>query len=399
MTIRTILTTSFVISFMTVVSACILSEEIATPKVQSETVDAQADSSDSDVQSDVAVLPPPVNTWQSIASMNEARLEHTMTTLADGRVLITGGIGEGAIDNALDSTEMWDPTAQSFMPAAPMKFRRARHTATLLSDGRVLVTGGYDGKSHIGIASAELYDPAANSWTTNTFVMTEPRMYHDAAVLPNGKVLIASGCCDTAYPTAEVYDPASGTFTATPALGIAHAAPTLTMLPNGLALLIGNSNDPYAELYAYQIGSWSAAASLQVARTAHTATWVPSENAVVVAGGASKGALTASVESYDPFGNGWTLRTPLAMARRNHTATRISIAGSDDVVWVGGADASGNAMATCERFSGNPCPSLETPRHLHRALVVSVGGQYRIMVTGGLDATNQPTKSAEVLFF
>lgn len=327
--------------------------------------------------------------------MNEARLEHTMTRLQDGRVLITGGYGLGSLTNALASVEIWDPTTQSFAQVTPMHTRRARHAATLRSNGKVFVTGGHD--STLETAKAEEYDPATDTWTELS-VMTVGRMYHASVELPNGNILVASGCCDAAYATAEVYDFALGKFAATSPLEIAHADPTLTLLPNGHALIVGNSVLASTGVYDESSQQWTSAGPLNTPRNAHTATLLLSGQ-VVVAGGISIGPPTNTVESYDPNQKQWAQLTPLAQARAFHAAAYFVANAQDDIFWTGGSQAGGSVQASCERLSGQPCADLNVARTLHQAEVVDVNGQTRILVTGGQAADNQPTNSAELSNF
>jgi WD40 repeat protein len=122
-------------------------------------------------------------------SLNLARSNHTATLLSDGKVLIVGGMGNSG---ALTSAELYDPVAGTFSAATgSLNTARYNHTATLLSDGKVLIAGGNDNGGAV-IASAELYDP-----TTQTFSavgdLNTVRNYHTATLLSDGKVLIAGG--------------------------------------------------------------------------------------------------------------------------------------------------------------------------------------------------------------
>ena len=118
------------------------------------------------------------------------------------------------------------------------------HAATMLSDGRILVAGGWktavgktDGTS--ALASAELYDPASGTFTP-TGDMTVPRAFPTATLLPDGRVLIAGGWNGSnAVASAEIYDPASGTFTPTGDLTAAREGNTATLLSDGRVLITG----------------------------------------------------------------------------------------------------------------------------------------------------------------
>src|SRR5207244_774652 len=117
---------------------------------------------------------------------------------------------------------------------------RAFHTETLLPNGKVLVAGGSsDGFTSGLLASAELYDPATGTWTA-TGSLTTGRFQHTATLLPNGKVLVVCGTNNSGsglLASAELYDPVSGTWTATGSLtnpAQDRFAHTATLLPNGM---------------------------------------------------------------------------------------------------------------------------------------------------------------------
>ena len=110
----------------------------------------------------------------------------------------------------------------------------------MLPNGKVLVAGGYNGSGYL--TSAELYDPASGSWTA-TGSLNTARGNHTATLLPNGKVLVAGGYNGGGYLTsAELYDPASGSWTATGSLNTARYDHTATLLPNGKVLVAGGYN-------------------------------------------------------------------------------------------------------------------------------------------------------------
>jgi hypothetical protein len=155
----------------------------------------------------------------------------------------------------------------------------------LLPNGKVLVEGGYDGGSII--SSAELYDPASGSWTfTGSLNITRDR--HTATLLPNGKVLVAGGTRQISgeiLSSAELYDPASGTWTLTGNLNTARTAHTATLLPNGKVLVAGGGGSlGTAELYDPESGTWTVTDSLNVVGNYHPAMLLPNGK-VLVAGG------------------------------------------------------------------------------------------------------------------
>src|SRR5947207_1391756 len=147
---------------------------------------------------------------------------------------------------------------------------RDYHRATLLPNGQVLVAGGRVGDPDfiVAVASAELYDPATGVWTP-TGSMTTARAFHTATLLPNGQVLV-TGYSDTA----ELYDPATGVWTATGSLTTGRSFHTATLLPNGQVLVAGGTWLASAELYDPATGVWTAADNVTTARGIHTATWL-----------------------------------------------------------------------------------------------------------------------------
>jgi len=191
---------------------------------------------------------PARSTFATSSPWRPAREGHTATLLGDGTVLITGGFTDDSED--LDTAEVYDPATNRFTAlAATMSARRTNHTATLLVDGKILIAGG---AFHSGSAqdSAELYDPAANTFTALSATMTSARFFHAAAPLRDGRVLVTGGFVGqsmssyAALNTAELYDPVTQTFAPlTGRMISARAAHTATALPDGHVFLAGGIND------------------------------------------------------------------------------------------------------------------------------------------------------------
>jgi hypothetical protein len=244
----------------------------------------------------------PGGTFSATGDMNSRRFFHTATLLTDGRVLIAGGtmivgmgpnFGLGLSLKTLSSAELYDPRTGTFSFTADMTMPRDGHAATLLPDGRVLITGGgiTDGNSLANpvVASAELYDPGAGTFSA-IGGMTTLRWGPKAILLNNGKVLIAGGVGALGLlASAELYDPTSGTFTATGDM-TGPLADTATLLPNGKVLVTrGNPQGPgpylsSAELYDPSIGAFASAGYLTVNHSAPTAALL-TNGKVLVAGG------------------------------------------------------------------------------------------------------------------
>lgn len=134
-----------------------------------------------------------------------ARADHTATLLPDGRVLVSGGSRNNGA--TLASAELYDPATGVWTATGSLATRREHHTATLLPDGRVLVSGGNLDNRGTPVGSAELYDPATGVWTPTNFQMAAARTAHTATLLPDGKVLVSGGydASGNAIASAELY--------------------------------------------------------------------------------------------------------------------------------------------------------------------------------------------------
>jgi hypothetical protein len=376
--------------------------------------------------------------------MAKMRAIHTATLLANGTVLVAGGDGGGIPDifaaagevaPAADaSAELYDPAANSFTAAGSMSSPRYGHTATLLLNGRVLVTGGF---SDVGLskgppeATAELYDSASKSFSAAGNLGT-PRAVHTATVLPNGTVLIAGGATQGGFEfpgfgigitSAEVYDPVTNSFSPTGEMGTARYAHTATRLPNGKVLVTGGFNRvdaqssgnalSTAELYDPTTGAFTPTGSMATARGGQTATLL-SNGKVLVAGGlislSSAGvSVASSAELYDPATGTFAATGDMGTTREQHTATLLP---DGTVLIIGGSTASlgmlpcrsCGAQASAELYdpvtgSFSFVDSMATPRSEHTATLLSDG---RVLVAGGDDAggrrdtASDPLSSAEI---
>ncbi|HEV2787494.1 MAG TPA: SBBP repeat-containing protein, partial [Solirubrobacteraceae bacterium] len=230
--------------------------------------------------------------------------------------------------------------------AGHMQEARFAATYTLLPNGKVLAAGGRTSQGGAALASAELYDPLTRTWSP-TGSMSEERFTHTATLLPNGKVLVAGGFnvgfTTNAQPnsrTAELYDPATGTWSSAGTMSVRHALHTAILLRGGACesatppsycgkVLVASGRTctpqdappeagcnstfttPVVELYdpnAGPTGSWTVVDPLNSARTTTDAALLP-DGRVLLPAGFPGGQSTAEI--YNPATNEWTLTAPL----------------------------------------------------------------------------------------
>ncbi len=279
---------------------------------------------------------PSTGVWSPASTMGASRSWHTATLLGNGKVLVAGGVnGPGA---ALATAELYDPSTGVWSPTASMTWPRYIATATRLVSGKVLVAGGYDISADY-LQSVEIYDPSSSPpvWTTAT-PMSSKRGNHTATLLPNGKVLLTGGWSAPMVggASAEVYDPGTNFWAAVGSMSAVRIAHTATLLGNGKVLLAGGFNygipsSTYyssAELYDPAATTWGSVTSMSYARIAPTATLL-NDGRVLVTGGDSLGTRT---ELYNPATDTWAAGPLMGVGRQYHTATLL---GNGKVLVVG----------------------------------------------------------------
>ena len=216
----------------------------------------------------------------------------TLTRLINGKIFVVGGAHSQAEN--LATAELYDPATGIWTPTGSMYTGRSNHTATLLADGRVLVAGGYGASGFLN--SAEIYDPTSGTWSV-TGSMSEGRAGHTAFLLNNGKVLAAAGMYQGSGDTfgkssAELYDPVSGTWSITGSLGTARMHQQGACLSDGRILIAGGQprgvtsvNFASAEIYNPALGTWTATGSMITPRRQSFTLTLLSDGKVLVAAG------------------------------------------------------------------------------------------------------------------
>ncbi len=266
------------------------------------------------------VYDPSTSSWTLTGSMQEWRIVHTATLLRDGRVLVVGGGSLSPTNRPLVLAEVYDPVTGAWSNVVGTE-ERDGHTATLLSDGRVLIVGGQDPDIVPGdgpgpgsrITSAEVYDPSTNAWSS-AGPMLEPRADHTATLLDDGRVLVVGGRHGAdeldIFASVEVFDPATGVWSAASAMEENRTGHTATLLDGGRVLVVGGideGNHTYSstEIYNPSTGSWTESGEISKAREGHSATLL-ADGKVLIAGGCGDGGVRpALTEVFDPATNSW----------------------------------------------------------------------------------------------
>ena len=326
---------------------------------------------------------PSAGTFTATGSMSVARNGPTATLLSNGNVLIAGGIGlcsTSCVNN--NTAEIYNPSTGTFTPTGTMLVSGADQAATLLPSGQVLFVGGFVGG--VETTTAEIYDPSLGTFS-QTGSLNIARSLFTATLLTNGTVLIAGGNPAFAAPaSAEIYDPSSGTFALTGSLHQPRFGNTANLLSNGTVVITGGG---FASTEFYNPATrvfTSNSTFMNIDRTGHTQTKLADGRFLIIGGMDTGQTVLSSAEIYDPTTNMFTLTGSLATGRQMHTATLL---GNGTVLVVGGF--SDNLMtklvSTAELYnpvSGTfgPASSPNIPRANQTATLLQNG---KVLIAGG----------------
>jgi hypothetical protein len=339
-----------------------------------------------------------------VSYMNRGRSSHCATLMQDGKVLITGGFADSI--SVTNSAEVYDGTNLVFTyTPESMEEGRAFHTATQLEDGRVMIVGGVTGSKLPETTSVEFYNPQNGTFETLSPGLNYARAFHTATLLEDGRVLIAGGTVPTpsgvySSDTAEIFDPVTDRFSVLSVMWTYRAAHTATLLDDGRVLILGgNSTSPTIEWFDPDLNYFVKSDEyLKVARRGHSATRLTSTGDVIIFGGGSKsaGIWLAKQDLYR-----WTIGIPVE-ERKDHTA---NVTESGRILFTGGSRYDGSRLLFSQtteyynRFTEtfiSAAPTLAFPVTRHRATVLKSGN---ILLTGGSNVDpNQPEHRGAMIY-
>jgi hypothetical protein len=312
--------------------------------------------------------------------------------LGNGRLLVVSGA----------ESALFEPVGAVWLAGPPLATVHDGHTLTLLADGRVLVAG----------TAPEIYDPLANAWTATG--PATARSGHSATRLDDGTVLVTGGAHGGRPVRAvERFDPATGTWKPVAPMTDARTGHQAVKLENGRVLVIGGVSltggprraTAYCELFDPATGAWTPAGELTTPRAGHTATLLPDQGVLVTGGdragvradGTYSAASLDTTERFDPATGAWTAASPLPGPRTRHravvlrTGAVLLVAGTTGPGFTAGYRSVAVYDPARDRFTGTG--GLAAGRW---AAAVAELADGRIVVAGGLTGPDAPTASTEI---
>ncbi|HEY3874935.1 MAG TPA: kelch repeat-containing protein [Candidatus Kapabacteria bacterium] len=276
---------------------------------------------------------PATAVWTLAAPMQVGRERHTVTQLADGRLVSIGGNTSMDYDMSqpTGSIEIYDFASNTWLNGGSLALARQNHTATLLNDGTILITGGYDGSNVL--TSCEIYDPSTQTCHT-VAPMLLARHDHSATLLPDGRVLVVGGrdggSGSDYFSESEIYDPVSNTWNATGSMNQSRIKGSLVTFSDGTVLASGGRNSPStcapgSEILFGDYSTWASTSAMMEPATWNGSSLLAGDRFLVtggliddVTGTSFTGDMTPTCEWYDKPNQRWFFAPQLNIQRSYH---------------------------------------------------------------------------------
>ena len=258
-----------------------------------------------DVTSAIVAFDPETGEWTHLSDIPSNRIFTDIIALSNREILVVGGLDLKAMSSAsatldvVDIVESYNTDTGEWQTLGPMNEAAMEVSLVLLNDGRVMAVGGAGNfDTQLETARAEIFDPATGSWTV-TGDLNTPRASVKTIALTDGRVLAAGGFGSYIQafgdsPTSEIYDPETGEWDVTGPMSVQRFRHTLTLLPDGRVLAVGGEEQvgdymllSSTEIFDPETNAWSAGPELSQPRSGHSATLMPDGN-VLLAGGISQ---------------------------------------------------------------------------------------------------------------
>lgn len=342
-------------------------------------------------------------------AMPEAREMTQAVAMIDGKVMIIGGKSSSNDLIGLNTTRIYDPTADDWSPGPSMLSTRYAHAAAALPDGSILAIGGANSSTSV-LADVEKYDPIAGVWSPAE-PLSVPRISHTATTLLDGRVLVAGGNNSTGNLTqTEIYNPSTGTWSAGPDLPHAMMAHSAALLGDGRVMLMGgidntNSTPLSATLIFDPVSnSWSSGANLGTPRAYSAAAQLEDGRITINGGFSSVFKVESSTEIFDPETDEWIAGPPMDLTRYFHASVlmqngKVFVAGGNGTLGLNGTLAASGSFHPKPRTArplANTAPgevAAGTPIELSTS---TPNATIRYTIDGSTPGTTSPVYSTPI---
>jgi large repetitive protein len=331
--------------------------------------------------------------WTLTGSLASGRTLPTATLLTNGKVLVTGGQSLGTSSVVHATSELYDPATGTWSATGSMATGRANHTAVRLPNGKVLIVGGYSIAPSERLRSAELYDPVTGTWSS-AGNMAVARNGAGLDLLSNGTVLASGGSATgtdlNATNSSEVFDPNTGTWTTVGNMSVARSGHSSTVLGNGKVLMAaggaGTFTSPQlhssAELYDPVARTYTATGAFTTPRGFHRSVLLQNGRVLTIGGSNFTTTAFGNSDLYDPTAGTWTATAPLFTPRISHSATLLA---NGRVLVAGGSGNASGVLASAEVYDAatgtwTATQPMRTARSNHAAVLLPNG---KVLVVGG----------------